>query len=187
MQEGVLGLILLWGLVFGSIAYGSTKEAIKESALVQYNHLLQMLFFISFVFFIWAIFNTASNQSLDLGVISLGAVFVTTGIGLCHAPYGTSADGSRTDAFFVAIACALVAGNYVYAIIEVPSPTAFVLYAWSGLLIWLCFGLAVIVLLIKTTLPSARQHMPSGQYGSHVAYTKLPHQPQKPETGTEEA
>ena len=110
MQEGVLGLILLWGLVFGSIAYGSTKEAIKESALVQYNHLLQMLFFISFVFFIWAIFNTASNQSLDLGVISLGAVFVTTGIGLCHAPYGTSADGSRTDAFFVAIACALVAG-----------------------------------------------------------------------------
>ena len=147
MQEGVLGLILLWGLVFGSIAYGSTKEAIKESALVQYNHLLQMLFFISFVFFIWAIFNTASNQSLDLGVISLGAVFVTTGIGLCHAPYGTSADGSRTDAFFV----------------------------------------AVIVLLIKTTLPSARQHMPSGQYGSHVAYTKLPRQPQKPETGTEEA
>ena len=183
MQQGGLATIVLWGLLATLVFLGCIQDGIAASAQAQYNYALKALLFYSTVFFVWAMYNTVSDSSLDLGVISLGSVMLTTLFGLCNAPYGASTEANRppTDALFIFSSCLLVAANYAYVLIldevehTLDLSTMFVIYAWSGVCIWLANGALVLILLQFASTQQSGSGSGSGSGStSQRPYSKIP-------------
>lgn len=180
MQAGGPALIVLWGLLAILVFIGSIHDGISGSAQAQYNYFLKALFFYSTVYFIWAMYNTISDSSLDLGVLSLGSVMLTTMFGLCNAPFGTSTGANRlpTDAYLIVLSCLLVAANYAYVLVldvvnSLDLTALFLVYAWSGVCVWLANG-ALVLILLQFTSPQQSGSGSGSRSTSQRPYSKIP-------------
>lgn len=134
---GLKALILLYvevGLVSSLVfcrARSSAEFSSSPRLWLRLYH--QILLFLALPFFIWAIVNTAEG-SFDLGILSFGFVLVSL-----VATLFASADFAAgcVHGALVPVSCLGVVANYAYALTVVSTPVTFVVYAVSGLVVWL--------------------------------------------------
>ena len=145
MKPGELGLIVLYGMVMALLlAYLQMKEdqpAATATAMARRKSFLQALSILALPFFIWAIVNTAEDDSLDLGLVSMGSVLLSTATAMYFSPAAMQWTG-----YFVLLSCLLTAANYGYVLFFVSGEPAFDFYAGSGLVVWVLCGITVLKL-----------------------------------------
>ena len=136
---GEAALIVFYTLLVSMLMFvgykASTSPDLLHSPRARVRMYSTVLLGISLPFFIWAIINTAEDDSMDWGILTMGSVVLFASLALYLGPQ----KGLWASQWGVSLGCLAVAANFCYALYEVSNPAVFVVYASSGLIVYVLF------------------------------------------------